>query len=625
MNTSEPIPIVQDVQPMIKHDDTTKKDQVAKNTERQIPRSLLLIITCFNTVVTSGAIFGWASFQQILLDRGVYIDYCPEELKAAGPGVDFSEVTCTARSDALAWIFTLGTFAGFANGLPVGIFMDWAGAKITGALMAALFMTGQIIIMIYPIHGEVLIVIGYFLMGLAGPCVQMSSLLVSELFPSKKGTVLSIFTSLFDLAAFMFVIFYTLSNELGFSWNSLWLIWIGVLGFVFLNMIFCYPKRWQNLVKDPLLEDGPATTPQNFHLIKSSQDSTCISTPQNSKTLQKDLSISTMADSRGVSEYLDNTNITHTQAPKEIIPSTKHSLNVGLRNLAEDTLIHQREAPKMEEEKFLRQVCSRRWFFRTFFVAISILFSSFYILSLREQLKKKKFNDILNLSSEENEWVENQITIFSYIVPLGFIGLPLLGYILDYRPPWTGYVWVNILNSAIALCFLFLDNPVAQIVGFFGIAMSRQASYGVIMNGFSRSYGPKNFGKHIGLTNICVALIGLLQQPLYSYCLNKLDGDFTIINIVFLILMAIQPLYHIFFEQEPSKDNSNILEKNIKKNIEIVDYEQIGYSTLSPPLSPSFVLPGIQESVIQNDKESIQTRNTSAPRSQQEDIIPMVN
>jgi len=525
-----------------------KETNKEKNVKKGVSRSFLLLLACFNTIVTSGTIFGWASFQRILLDRGVYIEKCPQEQSNTKV---FSEITCTERLDAIGWIFTLGNFAAFANSLPTGIFMDWAGVRATGSIMTLGFLLGQILIMLYPLYDETFIILGYFLLGFAGPSINMSNLLVSELFPKKKGTILAVITSFYDIACYMFVIFYALYFN-GVSWNVLWFIWIGVIICVLLNVLIFYPKRWQDAAAAMSKEEIQKVDSNTFnHNISTVDTETMNVVPEQIPVS----SISCDGEGDEDTNYLmtsEHSTIKMTLSHLEGRPSDPFPKSSNDTPHADG--IHTDKGTD-HDPRLLQQVLSLRWSFRCFFVATSLLFSSFCILSLRDQLKFAQFGNRSTsgeLSVEDRELLDDQVNIFSYVLPLGFLSLPWLGYILDYQQPWVGYIWVHILNGVVALCFLFLQNPIIRVIGYYCIAMSPQATYSASSNGLSRSYGPHHFGTHFGLLNIFVACVGLLMQQIYNYALISLDGDFTSINIIFIILNCILPFYHCCVQQEPA-------------------------------------------------------------------------
>lgn len=115
------------------------------------------------TLLSSGVIFGWASLLPVLRSEGV--DYTPE---------------------AFSLIFTAGAIGNYLTTLLFGLILDNFGPRITGCVASVLYGIG--LILCSNIHKYTSFSVGFFLIGFAGPGIQMPTLHLANLFSSNKDT-----------------------------------------------------------------------------------------------------------------------------------------------------------------------------------------------------------------------------------------------------------------------------------------------------------------------------------------------------------------------------------------------------------------------------------------------------
>ena len=128
---------------------------------------LLLVFALFQGLLTYGLVYGFPSMVPMLQDAGVYAHLCPES--SAG-------VTCTERSMALTWVFSLGSAMNAGGALLAGILIDVLGTK-AGVLLALLSdAAGSLLLGLSPATSDVAWPVAFVLYGFAACCITLSNL-----------------------------------------------------------------------------------------------------------------------------------------------------------------------------------------------------------------------------------------------------------------------------------------------------------------------------------------------------------------------------------------------------------------------------------------------------------------
>jgi len=145
--------------------------------------------------------------------------------------------------------------------------------------------------------------------------------------------------------------------------------------------------------------------------------------------------------------------------------------------------------------------------------------------------------------------VDQFVVIFGRLLPLGFVGMPLIGYLLDNSTPLVVFLLVNaagVLNSSL---LLVPHSRPALLGAMCCVAVGRQFVYSTFFSELQRLASPRTYGTLAGLANLCVAATGLLLSPLSSLSTSTLApwGEYAfapanLLMMLLVLLLFTQPL-----------------------------------------------------------------------------------
>ena len=166
---------------------------------------LLIALAALETLLMSGVIFGWPAVEAMMLQEGQYSELCG----AVGNAV------CPARNLKFTSIFIAASSAFALVFWPSGYVLDRFGPRVSNVLGCALLLLGTLLFAFSDSKSSFdAFLPGYLIMGAAGPSVFLSFLSLSNLFPSRKATVISLFNVMLDASALIFVLLQLVSPAL---------------------------------------------------------------------------------------------------------------------------------------------------------------------------------------------------------------------------------------------------------------------------------------------------------------------------------------------------------------------------------------------------------------------------
>jgi MFS family permease len=168
--------------------------------------------------------FGWASLVPVLRDEG--LSYSPTDLSI---------------------IFTAGAVGNYLATLPFGFLLDWYGPKTTGIVASVLYGLG-LLLCSYDTHFDCF-VLGFGLVGLARPGIQMPTLHLANLWKGSGGAVyMSAQAAAFDAGTAVFALFHFFYYKFKIPSGTMFLIYLVVPLWTLLTAIFVWPH--ETIVKE---------------------------------------------------------------------------------------------------------------------------------------------------------------------------------------------------------------------------------------------------------------------------------------------------------------------------------------------------------------------------------------
>lgn len=103
----------------------------------------LIIFQLLCTIIFSGIVFGWAPFELMMIEEGLY------SCNNNNININNEEEECTAQNTNLKMLFTLSTSTFMISSLFVGLFVDYYGPTYTTILVIYHFIYLNFVLFLY--------------------------------------------------------------------------------------------------------------------------------------------------------------------------------------------------------------------------------------------------------------------------------------------------------------------------------------------------------------------------------------------------------------------------------------------------------------------------------------------
>ena len=397
-----------------------------------VRRFLLLLFASFQIFFTSGVVFGWSALDATFRNEGLYHDLCDKDTPL--------EDICAAQKNRLSLVYTLAVFAVYLTNVPFGVILDKYGPRVTGIIGGVFLMVGSLLIAFRWSLPFDSVLLGFLLIGLFGPPVQMATFHISNLYQYSRA-VLALFTALFDASALVFLAFKFLVDETSLDLRTLFIAYaIAIAFFVVVATVLFFPK--------------------------------------------------------------------------DSFKKEDHSTNVPQTTSA------------LYDQPAKRQIFSMPMFFVGMFLTMHSLRLNFFIDSIHDQLPSF-------YSHEEAELIAE---IFGLLLPLGFVGMPLVAYFLEKRTFNETFTFINILGVVWGACLVYPSEVGVVYPAIVVFSTVRQFCYSATIGYLASVFGYRNWGKAVATVNVMAAAGTGVQYGLMYIAVNVLNGRFYIMNAILLAL-----------------------------------------------------------------------------------------
>lgn len=177
-------------------------------------------------------------------------------------------------------------------------------------------------------------------------------------------------------------------------------------------------------------------------------------------------------------------------------------------------------------------------------VAIHILKLNFVVATINDQLDFAMPLDLADLL----------ITIFGAMLPFGFVVLPAVAYMLS-RSSFLCFQVANIVGVLYGLVLTFFPGVASYdiFIVFVAVATSRQLVYSTVFHQTGELFGFRNYGVLLGLINVVVSSVSMIQGPLVEW--GEAKGSYFGPNG--LLLLATLPLFVIVYWTTTSSSSTS--------------------------------------------------------------------
>ncbi|KAH7343519.1 major facilitator superfamily domain-containing protein [Rhizoctonia solani] len=186
-----------------------------------------------------------------------------------------------------------------------------------------------------------------------------------------------------------------------------------------------------------------------------------------------------------------------------------------------------REATPPKDWSLLEQLFSRHFGLLLFFFSVYADRINWEIQTISEQS---------SFYLEDPRVALRTASLFSVLLPIGgIIGVPFFGWLLDHRTTFDASLVILVIG--IAYGSLGMTHIVAtQLVSISLFVVLRPLLYVFVGDYCGKAFGYNTFGRVYGLATMLVGLLGLILGPVDSLVKNQLDGNYDLVNSVWLIL-----------------------------------------------------------------------------------------
>mmetsp|Transcript_4301 Transcript_4301/g.6775 ORF Transcript_4301/g.6775 Transcript_4301/m.6775 type:complete len:520 (+) Transcript_4301:186-1745(+) len=408
--------------------------------------------------------FGWASLVPVLRSEG--LTYTPEELSI---------------------IFTCGAVGNYLATLPFGVLLDLQGPKVTGIVASLLYGAGLFLCSYR--ERFVCFAVGFGLVGLARPGIQMPTLHLANLFEGSGGAVyMSAQAAAFDAGTAIFALFHTFYFGWGISSKTMFLAYLVVPVWTLATAVWVWPNDVIEKIHPPQDDEDED--------LSESIGSPYLSPKDRKRRIQSQAKASSAPTT-------SNRNRSQVNAP----------LSVVLTHVA--------------------------FYALSTWVGIHIYKLNYIVATINDQLMRHF----------DPETALQLIDVLGAMLPFGFVVLPIVATMLHTQPMVALQV-ANVVGFIYGGVMTYLPHIywLQVLVVFPAVATSRQLVYSTLFHTIGQVFGFANYGVLLGLTNAIASLFQTLQTPMVNWS-ETLD-DYFWSN--FILWVAVVPLFVTVLYSDPT-------------------------------------------------------------------------
>jgi len=158
--------------------------------------------------------------------------------------------------------------------------------------------------------------------------------------------------------------------------------------------------------------------------------------------------------------------------------------------------------------------------------------------------------------------VESLTQAVNWIVSLGFVAAPLIGWVLDNYHPSTYIGITQIFALITAFLRLVPGHPSIQLATFFVYMLYRTFFYAAAATSTIYYYGIEKLGRIWGFALLFSGFFSLLQYPLNRMAETTYHGNYVQVNMLFLIATVVGFCYPFFLWREKIVNERTLLLNN---------------------------------------------------------------
>ncbi|CAN9178732.1 unnamed protein product [Alternaria alternata] len=489
---------------------------------KRLLQVLLAVIYC---LFAAGVVFGYAAIKPVLLEEGVYRDYCTKE------ELDQDVHVCYEQELRLNLMFTIAAVSTNVVALPVGTILDRFGPRVCGITGAISITIGALLFAFakeLPLDGYIP---GYLFMALGGPFIFISSFQLSNTFPQYSGLILALLTGAFDTSSAIFLMYRLIyqGTDGNFSIKKFFLIYLIVPAFILAVQVLFMPSVSYKTV-------GELVTSAEEQVIHDSddeiEDAATVRSIQDARRAHRDSIVSEITSLLGTKDGKK-------QAQEE---DKKKNISGVWGALHGRTASQQIRTP---------------WFILiTLFTVLQMTRINYFVATIRTQYTYL-FHDY-NKAVEINNF-------FDVALPVGgVLSVPFIGLLLDNTS--TTFTLSLLVTVATTIGVLgVIPETWAAYANIILFVLYRPLYYTAVSDYSAKVFGFATFGKVYGLIICLAGVLNFSQSALDAATHKTFKNDPVPINVILLSLALLVGLALVAFVWRKSH---KIQRENIEEEAE---------------------------------------------------------
>ncbi|KAJ0411786.1 hypothetical protein ATCC90586_006745 [Pythium insidiosum] len=470
----------------------------------------LVVVVLLSDLLFTGIVFGWAPMLLLLLEDEQFHELCVDG--EPGDGGDGLLAPCAAQENRLNLIFALAAVTTNAASLPVGVFLDRCGPTVTTVVAGVVEVSALLLLAVADSREFDVFVPAYILLALGGCLTMMASYPASFVVPQHQTAVLAAISCLFDGSSVVFLVLYSLRTVFRLPRRAL-LIGFAVLaaGVYALLTVLWY------LTEHVVRRDDARET---VGLLLEKE------IPRNSPVSDK------AAKQLLKTHYVDYGTLNEEMLSKSMDADEIHAL---YRSGVIET--------KLNDMSIRHQLRTFEFAFLLCFASVHVFRTSLYIGSASKVL--------LNYGDGDRDFLYTKI--FSLILPLGFVFVPAIDYVVERR----GLTLSLLLTNAIGVLYnaLVLVPVLPLQCATFAVFTGFRAFLYAVLSAFTaKTFGLRNLGTLLGIVFSVGSVVSLLEYPAVSLSNSLAHGDLSTTYWLSLALcVALFPLAELYRQRERAR------------------------------------------------------------------------
>ncbi|CAK1366172.1 Protein FMP42 [Cercospora beticola] len=465
------------------------------STAQRLAQVIITIVSCW---LASGIVFGFAALKPILVDQGVYREFCSDEELKEGVEV------CYEQDLRLNTFFAIASTTCNVSALVVGTILDRYGPRVAGIIGSLSLAVGSLLMALaFAISEFDGYIAGNIFLSLGGTFIFVPSFQVANAFPKWSGTIVAMVTGAFDASAAVFLFFRLAyeSSEGKFGPEKFFFGFLLVPAFILIAQLTV------------MNADGYKTLPELERKIEKEQDAT--------------------RDVHDSDDEFSDGEVSRLRAQRR---EHRESNLQKLEDLIGDAQERQLRDEKQGEHlvasgvwgalhgKSAKEQMLSPWFILiTLLTVLQMLRMNFFIATIRSQYEYM-------LGSEKLARTVN--SFFDIALPIGGVAAtPFIGFLLDNTSTAVMLLGLVVLITAVGILgsLPFLWAAYGNVILF---VLLRPLYYSAMSDYAAKVFGFATFGRVYG-TIICFSGLINLSQPLIDAANHEVFHDNPIpINVI---------------------------------------------------------------------------------------------